>query len=42
MESQIYLISLYLTVEEKFKEVVGERNLRSRGFEPALRFKATA
>ncbi|MCP4935468.1 MAG: hypothetical protein GY927_15005 [bacterium] len=36
MESQIYLISLYLSVEKKFKEVVGERFLRSRGFAPAL------
>lgn len=36
MESQIYLISLYLAVEKKFKEVIGDRPLRSRGFEPAL------
>jgi len=36
MEPQIYLISLYLSVEEKFKEAVAGRRLRSRGFEPAL------
>jgi len=36
METQVYLISLYLAVEEKFREIVRGRCLRSRGFEPAL------
>ncbi|MCP4933490.1 MAG: hypothetical protein GY927_04635 [bacterium] len=36
MEQQIYLISLYLAVEEKFDDIVGERRLRARGFAPAL------
>ena len=36
MESQLYLIGLYLAVEQKFKQVVGNVCLRQRGFPPAL------
>lgn len=36
MESQLYLIGLYLVVEEKFEQVVGNVRLRRRGFPPAL------